>query len=74
MVRTQIYMTPRESQFLSLLAKTQGRTKSEIIRGILDEKLDAGIPRIAAAAAKAVFGAWAKKSGKNDLKRLRSYW
>jgi hypothetical protein len=72
MVRTQIYLTPQENKALALLARLEGRSKSEIIRGILDEKLTPGAPRLAAAAARRALGAWGPDKG--YLKRLRSRW
>ncbi len=74
MIRTQIYLTLQENKALCMLARLEGRPKSEIIRDILDEKLGPGAPRIAAAAAKKTLGAWKGTVGKNFLRSLRSHW
>lgn len=74
MIRTQIYLTPQESRLLGLLARLEGKTRSEIIRGILDEKLSPGAPRVAAAAAKKALGAWRGRADKNYLRELRARW
>ncbi|OGR93821.1 MAG: hypothetical protein A2V88_05405 [Elusimicrobia bacterium RBG_16_66_12] len=74
MIRTQIYLTSRENKVLNLLAGLEKRTKSEIIRGIIDEKLGPGAPRVAAAAARKALGAWGGCAGQQTLRRLRSRW
>lgn len=74
MQRTQIYLTPQEHRILSLLSHLEGRKKSEIIRGILDEKLGPGTPRVALAAATQALGAWKGRVSKNYLRRIRSHW
>ena len=74
MVRTQIYLTAQEDRLLGLLARRERRTKSEIIRGVLDERLAPGVPRVAAAAARQALGAWKGQSGRAELRRLRSHW
>ncbi len=74
MVRTQIYLTVQGNRILSSLARLEDRTKSAIIRGILDERLSPGAPRVAAMAARKALGAWKGKAGKNALRQLRSRW
>ncbi len=39
MIRTQIYLTKEEHQGISLVARTSGQKKSEIIREAIDEFL-----------------------------------
>ena len=59
---------------IGLLAGLEKRTKSEIIRGIIDEKLGPGAPRVAAAAARKALGTWKGRAGSHTLRRLRSRW
>ena len=39
MIRTQIYLTPSESQGVSLVAAESGRKQSEVIREAIDQYL-----------------------------------
>ncbi|MBC8346068.1 MAG: CopG family transcriptional regulator [Candidatus Marinimicrobia bacterium] len=41
MNRTQIYITPEEEKTLKKLSKTTGKSKSELIRGAIDQYLEA---------------------------------
>lgn len=74
MIRTQIYLTQQENNVLGLLAGLEKRTKSEIIRGIIDERLGPGVPRVAAAAARKALGAWKGSADSLALRHLRSRW
>jgi len=72
--RTQIYLTRRESSALARLAKTTGRTKSQLIREAIGAQyLDQTDADELTAAIDATAGLWADRteSGESYVERLR---
>ncbi len=74
MVRTQIFLTEKESHFLDLMAKRQRTSRSEIIRNALDAKLGIAQTERVLEAARAAFGCLKGRSLKKHIRRLRAQW
>lgn len=75
MERTQIYLTRRESSALARLAKSTGRSRSQLIReAIAAQYLDGGDSDALLAALGATAGLWADRpeSGEAYVERIRS--
>lgn len=72
--RTQIYLTAEEQEALSALARSSGRTKSDLIREAIDAwVLDAsGATRAGRLAAGR--GLWADRDDLPDFPALRREW
>jgi len=74
MIRTQIYLTAEECKVLAVWAKLEGKTKSELIRRVLDEQLRPGAPQRALMAVDNAFGAWKGRAPPDYLEKLRKRW
>ena len=74
MIRTQIYLTDKQRAELSVIAKSQGKNQSEIIREAIDRLIDqAGRNRKESALQKAA-GIWKNRKDLPDFRALRSEW
>ena len=74
MVRTQIYLTERERDGLSILARGRGRKQSEIIREAIDAFIEQQQGDHRRATLERLAGLW---RGRNDLPKfaaLRAEW
>jgi len=74
MIRTQIYLTDKQRDELSVIAKNLGKNQSEIIREAIDRLIDqAGRHRKESALQKAA-GIWKNRKDLPDFRSLRSEW
>ncbi|MDW7712248.1 MAG: ribbon-helix-helix protein, CopG family [Deferrisomatales bacterium] len=74
MVRTQIYITEREQQGLRGLAKTTGKSQSELIRVAIDRFLAAALPGERRALLRQGRGLWKEREDLPDFGELRRSW
>ena len=74
MVRTQIFLTEKESRLLTIAAKKQRTTRSEIIRLALDVKLGISQPARVFESLQAAFGCLKGRSLVKQLTRQRAQW
>jgi len=73
MVRTYIYLTQRQHNALFALAKTTGRTQSELIREAIDRLIERLIVGREAAFKRAA-GMWKDRADLADIASLRKEW
>ncbi len=74
MIRTQVFLTEKETKLLGLLAREQRVTRSEIIREALDAKLRISQHGRFLGALDKAMGCLRGRSLKSRLKHLRSQW
>lgn len=74
MVRTQIYLTERQREELAVLARSQGRRQSELIREAIDRLLASSGPRPRQNALKSLAGVWQDRTDLPDLDEVRAGW
>lgn len=67
MVRTQIYLTEEEQEALRVLARSTGRSQSELIREAIDSMLERMEEVDSGALMRQARGMW---SGREDLPKL----
>jgi Arc/MetJ-type ribon-helix-helix transcriptional regulator len=74
MIRTQIYLTERQRDELTAIAKTAGKKQSELIREAVDRLIDqAGRSRREAVLREAA-GIWKDRTDLPDFKAMRPEW
>lgn len=71
MVRTQIYLTEKEREALSDLARQTGRKQSELIRQAIDDFIGKHQPKDFQAALERVWGIWKDRDDLPDFEALR---
>jgi len=74
MVRTQVFLTEKETRLLSILAREQRVTRSEIIRDALDAKLRISQHGRFLSALKKAAGCLRGHPLKAQLGKLRAQW
>ena len=74
MIRTQIYLTERQRDELTAIARTAGKKQSELIREAVDRLIDqAGRSRREAVLREAA-GIWKDRADLPDFKTMRTEW
>jgi predicted DNA-binding protein len=74
MIRTQIYLTERQRDELTAIAKTAGKKQSEIIREAVDRLINQeGLSRREAVLREAA-GIWKDRTDLPDFKATRAEW
>ena len=74
MIRTQIYLTDRQRDRLSAMARAGGRPQSELIREAIDRFLEQDAHAGRDAALREAAGIWRHRSDLPDLDVLRDSW
>jgi len=74
MVRTQIYLTEQEQEGLRGLARSTGKTQSELIRIAIDRFLTVATPEDRAARLRRGRGLWQTRDDLPDFSELRRSW
>jgi hypothetical protein len=74
MVRTQIYLTQRESAALKSLASQTGKSQSELIRAAVDDLIDRLSRRNRHDVLERIAGIWKNRSDLPDFGDLRRNW
>jgi predicted DNA-binding protein len=72
MVRTQIYLTERQRDELTAMAKTMGKKQSEIIREAIDRLIDQLSHRQREAVLREIAGIWKDLKNLPDLEAARA--
>jgi metal-responsive CopG/Arc/MetJ family transcriptional regulator len=77
--RTQIYLTAEQQLALGVLSKRQSQSKSELIRGAIDQMIAAQQEKNQQASTKqqrmaALAGAWNENSFTTDIRAMRDEW
>jgi chromosome segregation and condensation protein ScpB len=71
MVRTQIYLTPKERQELAALARTTGKKQSELIREAVDRLVEESSKRHREVALARAAGMWKHRTDLPDFEQIR---
>ena len=74
MLRTQIYLTERQHEQLSRIAKTKGKKQSELIREAVDNLIDKVGPDVKQTVLSEAAGIWRDRSDIPDFYQIRSEW
>ena len=74
MIRTQIYLTARQRDRLSAMARAGGKPQSELIREAIDRFLEQDARAGRDAALREAAGIWRHRSDLPDLDVLRDSW
>lgn len=74
MVRTQVYLTKKQRQALTALAKATGKKQSELIRQAIDRMIDRFSPEQRKAALAEAAGLWKDRKDLPDFGKLRREW
>jgi len=74
MVRTQIYLTKRQRDELSAIAKKAGKKQSELIREAVDRLIDQSGRRRKEAVLRRTAGIWKGRADLPDFSRMRREW
>ena len=74
MLRTQIYLTERQHEQLSRIAKTRGKKQSELIREAIDNLIDQVGPDTRKAILSEAAGIWKDRTDIPDPDQLRAEW
>ena len=74
MIRTQIYLTERQRDELSAIAKTAGKKQSELIREAVDRLIDQAGRGKREAVLNEVAGMWKDRQDLPDFRGLRAEW
>ena len=74
MVRTQIYLTERQRDELTAIAKTAGKKQSELIREAVDRLIDLSSRSRREAVLREAAGIWKDRTDLPDFKATRSEW
>ena len=71
MIRTQINLTDKELEGLSILVRCSGKTRSELIREAVDRFVEQSIHEYRKAALKRVAGMWKDRTDLPDFDAMR---
>jgi hypothetical protein len=74
MVRTQIYLTERQRDELSAIAKTVGKKQSELIREAVDRLIDEASCDRRETVLQEAAGLWKDRTDLPDFKSTRNEW
>ncbi|MBW1943325.1 MAG: ribbon-helix-helix protein, CopG family [Deltaproteobacteria bacterium] len=74
MVRTQIYLTERQRDELSAIAKTEGKKQSELIREAVDRLIDQSGRSRREVVLREAAGIWKDRTDLPDFKTTRAEW
>lgn len=74
MVRTQIYLTKRQRDELSAIAKKAGKKQSELIREAVDRLIDQSGRGRKEAVLRRTAGIWKGRTDLPDFSRMRREW
>ncbi|MCP4666697.1 MAG: ribbon-helix-helix domain-containing protein [Deltaproteobacteria bacterium] len=74
MVRTQIYLTERQRDELSAIARTAGKKQSELIREAVDHFIDQSGRRRREAVLREAAGIWKDRTDLPDFRAMRAQW
>jgi chromosome segregation and condensation protein ScpB len=74
MVRTQIYLTERQRNELSAIAKTVGKKQSELIREAVDRLIDEASCERRETVLQEAAGIWKDRTDLPDFQSTRNAW
>jgi len=74
MIRTQIYLTERQRDKMSVLAKGTGKKQSELIREAIDLLIDQADPNRREALLSQAAGIWKDREDLPDFQVMRAEW
>jgi len=74
MIRTQIYLTERQREELTAIAKTAGKKQSELIRDAVDRLIDQEGRSQREAVLREAAGIWKDRTDLPDFKATRAEW
>jgi hypothetical protein len=74
MVRTQIYLTKRQRDELTVIAKALGKKQSELIREAIDRLINQTSHNRREAILRSSAGIWKDRTDLPDFKSLRAGW
>ncbi|MBW1947116.1 MAG: ribbon-helix-helix domain-containing protein [Deltaproteobacteria bacterium] len=74
MVRTQIYLTKRQRDELSAIAKAVGKKQSELIREAVDRLINQAGRGRREAVLREVAGIWKERTDLPDFETMRTEW
>lgn len=74
MIRTQIYLTERQRNELSAIAKASGKKQSELIREAVDRLIEQASQNRRESVLRETAGMWARRTDLPDFDTLRAEW
>jgi hypothetical protein len=74
MVRKQVYLTEAQDDGLASLAKTTGKTQSELIRQSVDQLIEQSSDARHKAALDRIAGMWKDRDDLPDFQEMRAEW
>jgi hypothetical protein len=74
MVRTQIYLTQREREGLSAMAKATGKKQSELIRDAVDRLIERASAHRRGEVLRKAAGMWKHRVDLPDFRAIRAAW
>lgn len=74
MVRTQIYLTERQRNELTIIAKTEGKKQSELIREAVDRFIDQSGRHQREKVLRETAGIWKDRRDLPDFEATRTEW
>ena len=74
MVRTQIYLTERQRDELTAIAKAEGKKQSELIREAVDRFIDQADHSRREVVLRQAAGIWKDRTDLPDFKSTRAEW
>ena len=74
MIRTQIYLTKRQREELSVIARNMGKRQSEIIREAIDRLIDQTGQGRKKTTLREAAGLWKNRDDLPDFRAIRSEW
>ena len=74
MVRTQIYLTERQRDELAVMARSEGKKQSELIRMAIDRLLKDSSDQTRTDTLRSVAGIWKDRTDLPDFAALRASW
>ena len=74
MVRTQLYLTPKEREGLAALSQATGRKQSDLMREAVDRLIEQFSEQRKRMVLDRAAGLWAKRRDLPNLRQLRPQW
>ncbi len=74
MLRTQIYLTERQREQLSRIAKAEGKKQSELIRQAVDNLIEQAGPGRRKSILNKAAGLWKNRTDLPDFDNMRNDW